>query len=274
MGQDLLLELLELRAGVETELIGELLPHPPVGLQRLRLASGPVQRGDQQFPEAFLEGIGRDARFQFPDHVAEIAQTEPGRPLRLEQRHPRFLESCSMRFDPVSARRLEGIAPIPLEGGDTEVGRAAIVTLGEQARSGANFAQHGEGIDIGRSHVEGVAAVAALDQRWVADRPPEFGDLGLQGVAPGVDRLGSPEVVEQPFRAYEQPGVHRQAHQQLRGLAARDRDGFAVAPNFEGTEQPDLQHEGEPRRPFYASFEPCPSAAESEAIQATMKLSG
>ena len=42
MDQDLLLELLQLRSGVEAELVGQLVPDPLVRRQRVGLASGPV----------------------------------------------------------------------------------------------------------------------------------------------------------------------------------------------------------------------------------------
>ena len=43
---------------------------PLVGRQRVGLASRPVQRGDQQLPQAFLVRVGRHGRFQLADHVA------------------------------------------------------------------------------------------------------------------------------------------------------------------------------------------------------------
>ncbi len=78
MDQDLLLELLQLRSGVEAELVGQAVADPLVGGQRVGLAAVPVQRGDQQHPQALLERVGGDGRFQLADHVTGLAEPRAG----------------------------------------------------------------------------------------------------------------------------------------------------------------------------------------------------
>ena len=79
LGQDPLLELAAAGAGVETELVGQLGPDPLVGRQRVGLAPGSVQRGDQQLPQALLVRSGRHRRLQLADHArrARRAATAP-----------------------------------------------------------------------------------------------------------------------------------------------------------------------------------------------------
>ena len=59
--EDLLLELVQSRPGREAELVRQLAPDPLVRRQRVGLASRPVQRGDQQLPQA-LPGTGGSLR--------------------------------------------------------------------------------------------------------------------------------------------------------------------------------------------------------------------
>ena len=60
---------LQLRARIQPELVGQQRPHPGVGGQRVRLASGPVQRGDQQLPQAFAQRVRRRPAPRVTDHL-------------------------------------------------------------------------------------------------------------------------------------------------------------------------------------------------------------
>ena len=84
MDQDSLLELLQPWSRVEAELVGELVPHSLVRRECIGLTSGSVLRGDQQFPEGFLERVRRHDRFQLTDHVADVAEAQLRRELRLD----------------------------------------------------------------------------------------------------------------------------------------------------------------------------------------------
>jgi len=50
MQQDLLFHPLQFGAGVETQLVGESLLYPAIGGERVCLAPGSVQGGDEQLP--------------------------------------------------------------------------------------------------------------------------------------------------------------------------------------------------------------------------------
>ena len=100
--QDPLLELLQLRSRVEAELVGQLVPNALVRRERIGLAPGPVQRGDQQLPQAFLERVRRHGRFQLADHVADVAEPQPRRELGLDELHPCLDEPRPVRGDPLA----------------------------------------------------------------------------------------------------------------------------------------------------------------------------
>ena len=243
MDQDPSLELLQSGSGSETELVREQGADPLVGRQRIGLASRPVQRGDQQLPQTFLIGIRRHRGLQLADQVARPSEPQARRELRLRQLHACLVEPRPVRGGPVpGAGALEEIAAVPLQRRRAQVGGAAIIAGVEQFGGGGGVAQHGERVDLGRLDGERVPAVTAHDHLRIPERSPELGDLRLQRVAARVDRILGPHVLDEPVRAHERPGLEREAHQQLRGLAARHRHGLAVAPDLDGAQHRDLEH--------------------------------
>ena len=215
--QDLLLELLQLRPRGEAELVGQLVPDPLVRRQRIGLASSPVEGSDQQLPQALLEGVRRHGRLQLTDHAADLSETQARRQLGLDELRPCLFESCPVRVDPFPVTGGgKHVAAVPRQRRRTQLGGAAVVAGVVQLRRGGRIAHHGERIDIGRIDGELVAAIAADDHGRLTERPTQHGDLRLQRVAPGVDRIGGPQVLDQPLRAHHQAGLEREAHQQLR----------------------------------------------------------
>ena len=69
LDQDPLFELLQLRPGIEPELLGQLVLDPLVRREGIRLTAGSVQRRDQQLPQALLERVRRNGCFELADHV-------------------------------------------------------------------------------------------------------------------------------------------------------------------------------------------------------------
>ena len=115
------------------------------------------------------------------------------------------LQPC--RFQPGSVRH----SPVAVTGADQDVspeaspcrsaqlGGALIVPAVEQRRRLRHPRQHGECVDLDRIDRESVTAVTAHDRVRIAERSPQPDDLRLQGVAPGVDGIGAPQVVDQPI---------------------------------------------------------------------------
>jgi hypothetical protein len=121
-----------------------------------------------------------------------------------------------MRERPVGvARALEDVAPVQPQRRRAQVGGRRDVAGVEQLGRGDGVAQHGERVDLGRLDGEPVSALRAHDDLRVAERATQPGDLGLQRVAAGVDGVGGPQVLHQPVRAHEQPGVECEAHEEL-----------------------------------------------------------
>ena len=102
VGQDVMLELLQLRSRVEAELVGQLVPDPLVRGQRVGLASGPVLGGDQQLPQPLLvRGCGHRG-LQLTDHVGGVSEPQPGREPGLDEDPSCLFETGLVREDPLA----------------------------------------------------------------------------------------------------------------------------------------------------------------------------
>ena len=204
MGQDLPLELLQLRTGVEAELVGQAVTNPLVGGQGIGLAAFPVQRGDQQHPKALLEGMRGDRSFQLADHITCLAQLRTGREPGLDELHPGLFEPGPVWREPITvAGAREDVAAEHRQRRHAQVGRATLVAGLEQADRRTRVPQHGECVDSGRIDDERVAAVAADEQGWIAERTAELGDLRLERVPARADSIGPPQVVDEPVGSHQ-----------------------------------------------------------------------
>ena len=83
--EDLLLQRLQLRAGVEPELLGQVLPDAAVGGQRVRLPAGAVEHSDQQRPQPLAQRVFADQRLQVTDQLATGALVHARREVLLRQ---------------------------------------------------------------------------------------------------------------------------------------------------------------------------------------------
>ena len=163
--QDLLLELLQSRSGIEPELVRQLGPDPLVGRQRVGLAARSVQRGDQQLPQAFLVRV-RSPR-PLPARRSRRRRLRAATAPRTGSRRA----SCAPRRAAPGAGSTQSPSPAPAarpRGSSSSadalsVGGAAVVAGVEQPSRGDGVAQHGERVDRGRLDGERVAAVAAGD---------------------------------------------------------------------------------------------------------------
>ena len=101
--EDLALELLQARARVEPEVLGEPCADALVGRERIGLAAGAVERGDQQRPQPLLVGRDRDGGLEVGDH--RLAEPQPGRELDLQELRAGLLELRAVRAGPVPGSR-------------------------------------------------------------------------------------------------------------------------------------------------------------------------
>ena len=129
--EDLALELLQARARVEPEVLGEPRADALIGGERVGLAAGAVERGDQQRPQALLVGRARDGGLEVGDD--RLAEPQPRRELGLEQLGPGLLELRAVRRGPVAGRGQQ-LAAEAAERGRAELAGAVLVAGVEAAR--------------------------------------------------------------------------------------------------------------------------------------------
>ena len=244
--QDLLLEVLQLRPGVEAELVGQTVVEP-AGTSANASACRPalVQRGDQQHPQR-SPGTGRTATAASNSPI-----TSPG----VTQAADRAENPVSMSFIRASSSRArcgvtQSPSPAPARTSPRNIGNVdahrSAAPRSSPASSSADgetrVAQHGERVDSGRVDGERVSAVAADEQGWVTERPAQLGDLRLEGVPARTDGIAAPQVVDEPVGAHQDTGVEREAHQQLGGLPSRNRHELARASDLDRAEHRDREH--------------------------------
>ena len=243
LDQDPALELLQLWSGVQTQLGRQLPPDLLVRRQGVHLTSGPILRGDQQFPQALLERVRCDRCLEVTDHVADLTEPQPRPEGDLEERRPGLFKACPVRGDPSAITGgLEHIAAVQPQRRSTQVSGTEVVSGLEQSRRGGRCAQRGERVDVGRCDRERVAAIATADHGRVAERPAQHRDLRLQRVASRAEAVRRPQVRNEPIHPDQLPVLEGETHHQLRRLAAGDLYAPAVAGDLEDTQHRDGNH--------------------------------
>ena len=240
--QDVPLQLLQGRPGVEAELVTQLGPDALVGRQRVGLPPGPVERRDEQLPQALMERVLRDRALELPDHAARATELQPGPEPDLEQGGVGLVDSGAGHARPLGvAGHLERRSPEQAQRRAAQLRcLLGLATLPEPGRR-RRRPLHCEDVDVIRLDLECVATVAAGDGGR-SECAPEHRDLGLQRVAPDLGRRRRPQVLDQTLGAHELTGLEREPRQQLRGLPARHLDGRAVDRDLEGSQERDVEH--------------------------------
>ena len=239
LGEDALLDQLELRARVKAELVGEVLANALVGSQRIGLPPCAVQRGDQQFPQGLLERVRHDCGFQLPHHGAEVAEAQPRPVVHLEQSQPSLLEAGPMNADPFGVTCPgQDFASKQLQARRRDFGCVLGVTCFAKPNRGRRLPEGHPGVHLSRLNHQRIATVAARDNCWPKSTS-KHRHLRLQRVPPGLGGSLSPQVLEQTVGAHQRTGLQRKSHQQLGSPASRHLDMLAVADDLEWPQQRD-----------------------------------
>ena len=93
VGQDRGLQVLQVPAGVDAQLVGEHVPGPPVDLQRLGLPAGPVQAQHQLPPQPLVQRIPGGQVLQFADQFRVASHRQVGPDAGGERAQPQFLQA-------------------------------------------------------------------------------------------------------------------------------------------------------------------------------------
>ena len=243
LSEHLLLERAQLRAGFDAQLVVESRAGAPVGRQRVRLPTLPVERDDQQLPPALEEAVLGDQRLQLGHRERDLAGVEEvGRVVDLRG-HPLLLQrggvggrvlgvhQVGVRLTaPQRERRLD------LPGGAGRVGPAGV------ART-VHLVHEPGGVQRVLVDVQPVAAAGEGQPGPVAvtaEQVAQPGHVALQRPLGGRRGVVSPDRQDEPVDRDRTTAADQERGEDAALDGTTHRDGTTpVVRHHGGTEQPE-----------------------------------
>ena len=184
MLENLALELPERLARLEPELGGKVLPAVLVHLQRLPLATGPVQRHHQLTAKALAERMALDERLELADQLVVASEREVGVDPLLERGQAELLEASDLRLGERLVREVGKGRPAPERQRVTEpIGCQLRVVPAERLSSLLDPALEDGGVERLGSDAQDVSVTVRFEPRGrrlafrVRERLPEPRDV-------------------------------------------------------------------------------------------------
>ena len=257
LGEDPALEAAELRPGIDPQLVGEDGPSVCIDAQRLRLASGTVQRGHQLGAGPLAEGMLVDQRPQRLDHIGVATERQVGVDGVLERPQAQLLESRDLgpRERLVGDLRVRRAAPFGQRSreaatGSLRVGGQERAALGGQALEpgcvqSVRVDPQQVATGLGRQHLA-VAARLTGARPARRQRVAQTRDVERDGLRAGVGRVVAPELVDDPVRGDHPVGMDQEQGEQrhlatgghLEPFVALERLDLAQDAELHGTSHP------------------------------------
>ncbi len=240
MAQNRLLHGLEPRAWLDTELVNERQPRPPVRLERVRLTAGAIERQHQLFAERLAVRMFLDEGLECRQERAMVAERQLCEDQILLHRQPQLLELSDRRAcGTVELETGEAVAP-------PERKRLAQVRRG---RTGV-VAQHGAAALVDETLEPSCVELARREPDDIprrlghenvgAERLTQLRDIHLQSVRSGPWRRLAPELVDQPLHRDDLVHTQEQCCQQRPLLRAPESEGAAAESHLERAEDQEL----------------------------------
>ena len=227
LAEDRLLQLPQLGAGLQAELVEERLARGAVRLQRVRLAPRAVEREHQQAAQPFPERMLDDQRLQLTDHLVMAPEPELGLDPVLGRSEPQLVEPRDLALDErVVAEISESLPPPERQRLLQELGRIAVRAAAERCRSflGEPF----EALRVQLVGLDPQTVGAALGRQPVGDDLPHLRHVHLERVRRGRGRLLAPEVLDQEIGGDELVAVQEKEREQRARLTAFHRERRAI----------------------------------------------
>ena len=248
MPQDVVLQLGELRAGIEAELVREPVAELLEGGQRVRLAPGPVQAHHQQGPQPFPQRIDGNQPLQLRHQLVVSPERNVGFQPRFHRRDPQRIEALRLVADQldvgdVGQRRAAPQRQPLRQQLDGDRGPAV-------AHGGAPLSQQtleAPGVEVLRRDHEPVPGFGRHQHpRCGAARHTGFdglaqlADVVLESAGGGGGRTLRPDRIHERVRRHHLAGADDQHRQQHTLLGARRLHGHPVAQHFERPQDTEL----------------------------------
>ena len=243
--QDAALELVQRRRRLDAELLHERLARPPVDVERLGLASRPVEREHQLPTETLAQRMVPHERFELRQHGSVASERELRLETLLERGEPQLLEPRDRGLGERLVREIGERCSTPEPecttehvGGGLRVG--GFERLGRVVRSALEAVE----IEVSGLDVKDVARRSRLD-RLRAEGLPQLRDLALNLRHRGDRRRARVEVVGEPLHGDDAVCAQQQDRKRGALLRPTEPDRTIAVENFERSEETELEH---PRR--------------------------
>ena len=235
VGEDHRLEPAQLRAGLEPELVDQEPAALAHHLERVRLASGAVERQHQLPAQPLAQRVLGHERAQLADQVDRLAAGELGREPLLDRLQPQLLQARDLALGELVEAMVGQRRAAPQRERDAS---CAAARVGRRARRQQRL--EAAAVDRLALDLQRVARRAPADRQPLAQARPQARDLLLQRLVAAVRRLVAPHRLDQLVDRHRlrRPQRERDEEPPLLGAfelhaAARDRD-------LQRPQQPDL----------------------------------
>ncbi len=236
LAEDRRLELAQLGAGIDAELLDERLARCPVGRERVRLPARAVERKHELRPRPLAERLRLHERLELRHELRVPGEREIGVDPLLEDGRAQLLEprDLGLRERLVEEVRERRAAPERESFTERALGRDRVVSL-ERGASLLREACEPVDVDPLRRQLELVAGRAGRNHR--PERLAELGDIDLDRVGGGLGRITGPQRLDQPVDGDDAAGLEREHGKERARLRPPERDELSRARGFERPEK-------------------------------------
>ena len=219
VGEDRGLQALELAARVEPEVLDQRVAGAPVGLQRVGLAAGAVEREHQLRVQALAVRVLGGQALQLADDRRRGGRARGRARCRCSSasRRAPAIRSASIAAGPEQRRVGQRRAAEQRQRLAQQLGGLA---AGAASRACATSVSKRCEVERAGVELDRVAGRAG-DDRVRPERAPQLGDVHLQRLGRGRRRVLAPQHVDQPLGRDDVLAVREQQHRQQRPLLGR-----------------------------------------------------
>ena len=244
LAEDGRLEVLQLAARLDAELLDQHLARIPEGPKRLRLPPGAVERQHPQRSQALAKRVLGDQYLELRRRLGRPAKIELGLDPPLDRSEAKLVQPRRDRphrgdlGEVGECRAAPERERLRQPGGGS--GRIAGLTRGHRLRDEPLEVGQVEVVGADRQHI----AVAPRRDRVAAQRFAQLRDVALDQVGRGLGRIVVPDTVDQPLGRDRSVCLGEEERQQDALPRPADRDRIAVDEDLERPEDPELSCHG------------------------------